>query len=181
MKSNRKFIIVLSSLLLAFFLIALALYVYNYYNYSEYFSFNIHTIYFAQLIVCALAAFAVICFYAGPFFKKNRGASQDISKIVLLSEANVLMEEFSLNNRTSALIGHKERVYISSENDLAGKDYAVINCVDNSWYLERVADERSVGLKRTGEQYVYKLKTGMCYRLQLNDIIYIENERLLIL
>ena len=81
----------------------------------------------------------------------------------------------------SVLIGKRDTVYFRSEIDLAVDGYAVVNCVENNWYLERVFDERSVGLKRAGEQFVYRLKTGMSYRLQINDIIYIGTERLLVL
>jgi hypothetical protein len=125
---------------------------------------------------------SVIIYIITPYFQNPSVAKQTISKIVLLSETNTPTDEFFLINRTSALIVKNENdVYISLEGDVTADEYAVINCVENWWYIERISDVRSVGLKRTEEQYVYKLKAGMCYRLQRNDVIYIENERLLVL
>jgi len=107
-------------------------------------------------------------------------SERSVTKIVLLSESNSPKEEFTLVGRTSLLIGKRDEVYIRSEIDLALDGYAVINLVENNWYVERIFDERSIGLKRAGEQFVYRLKTGMSYRLQINDILYIGNERLLV-
>jgi hypothetical protein len=175
MKTARKLIILLSCLLLAFFLIALVCY--EYYR-STIILYNIVVV---QLIVFAIAAFSVIVYSVVPLFRRKRALSPDISKIVLLSETNALMDEFSLANRKSALIVKGDFIDICLQNDLAADEYAVINCVANYWYIERVSDTLSVGLKRGGEQYVYKLKPALCYRLYSSDIIYIENERLLVI
>jgi hypothetical protein len=175
MKTTKKFIILLGSALLAFFLFELAWFV----NYDP--KIHIYNILTIQFIVLSLAAFTVVVYTTWSLLHKTRGSAQRITRIVLLSESNTPKEEFSLINRMSVLIGKRDAVYFRSEIDLAVDGYAVVNCVDNNWYLERVFDERSVGLKRAGEQFVYRLKTGMSYRLQINDIIYIGNERLLVL
>jgi hypothetical protein len=175
MKTTKKFTILLGSALLAFFLFELAWFV----NYDP--KIYIYNILIIQFIVLSLAAFSVVIYTTWSLLHKARGSAQRITRIVLLSESNTPKEEFSLVNRMSVLIGKRDAVYFRSEIDLAVDGYAVVNCVDNNWYLERVFDERSVGLKRAGEQFVYRLKTGMSYRLQINDIIYIGNERLLVL
>ncbi|MCL2151758.1 MAG: hypothetical protein FWH57_02185 [Oscillospiraceae bacterium] len=175
MKTTKKFVIFIGSLLLAFFLFELIWFV----NYDP--KIYIYNILAAQLIVFSLAAFSIVVYTTWSLRRKHRGSSQRITRIVLLSESNTPKEEFSLVNRMSVLIGKRDAVYFRSEIDLAVDGYAVVNCVDDNWYLERVFDERSVGLKRAGEQFVYRLKTGMSYKLQINDIIYIGNERLLVL
>ena len=175
MKTDRKFIIILSSLLLLFFLIALICLANS--N-SENF---LRSVFVIQLLVFSIAMGAVIVYYAWPYFNKISNVGLDITKIVLLSETNVLLDEFSLVNRACALIGKSGKVYLSADNDLTGDECAVLNCVEKDWYIERVQDKFSVGLKRAKEQYVCKLKAGMCYRLQANDIIYIGDERLLLL
>ncbi|MCL1976056.1 MAG: hypothetical protein FWG61_07860 [Firmicutes bacterium] len=176
MKADRKFIVILSSLLLAFFLIALAGYIF--YGY-DYFIYNMNEIFFALLIVFAVAAGAIIVYLLSPFLRKKHHGTQNITKIALLSDANIAVEEFSLLNRTSALICFNDSACFRTEDDQTGEVCVLLNCVDSFWYAERVTDERSVGIKRAAEQYVCKLKSGMCYRLQINDIIYIDKERML--
>jgi len=175
MKTTRLFTIILGSVLLAFFLVALAWFA----NYDP--TIHIYNIFITQLIVFSVAALSIIIFSALTMSKKTRSTAQSITRIVLLSEFNAPKEEFSLIDRTSVLIGKRDTVYFRSEIDLAVDGYAVVNCVDSYWYVERVFEERSVGLKRAGEQFVYRLKTGMSYKLQINDIIYIGTERLLVL
>jgi len=175
MKATKRFVILLSSFLLVFFLVEIAFFLSS--DQKE----SIYNIMAAQLIVFAIAALSVIVYSARSLLLSYSGSPQDVSKIVLLSETNALKEEFSLADRTSLLIGKRDEVYIRSEIDLAVDGYAVVNCVDNNWYVERVFDERNVGIKRAGEQFVYRLKTGMSYKLNINDIIYIGNERLLVL
>lgn len=176
MKTTKKFIVILNSVLLAFFLIAL---IYFAFSNSEKFLYNILL---AQLIVFFLAAASVIVYSVMPLFREVRVPKRDVNRIALLSDANTQIDEFSLVNITSALISKGETVHIDQANtSLIDDEYAVLNCIENYWYVERISDERSVGLKRAGEQYVYKLKTGMCYRLHGNDILYIENQRLLIM
>jgi membrane protein implicated in regulation of membrane protease activity len=177
MKATKEFVITLSSILLAFFLVELGCFVY----FADRIEFYIYYMIIAQLIVFSIAACSVIVFSIRALHHRSRGSSQGITRIVLLSEANEPKEEYSLINRTSALIGKRDTVYFRSEIDLAVDGYAVINCVDSYWYVERVFEEKSVGLKRAGEQFVYKLRTGINYQLQINDIIYIANERLLVL
>jgi len=175
MKATKRFAFILSSALLAFFLVALAWFA----NYDP--KEHIYNIFVTQLVALSVAAFCVVIFSAWSLFKKTRGNAQGITRIVLLSEANTPKEEFSLIDRTSVLIGKRDTVYFRSEIDLAVDGYAVVNRVENYWYVERVFEERSVGLKRAGEQFVYRLKTSMSYKLQINDIIYIGSERLLVL
>ncbi|MCL1810044.1 MAG: hypothetical protein FWG42_09820 [Clostridiales bacterium] len=176
MKAANKFIIKLCSVLFAFFLIAL---VFLAFNRSEFF---FRVVFFAQLAAFALAMYAAIRFAARTPEPEVHIKVRDVTKIALLSEANELKEEFSLIDKMSALIGKNETaVCLISVDDAEVDKYAVINCVDGYWYIERVSDGRSVGLKRAGEQYVYKLKTGMHYRLHENDVIYVENERLLVI
>ena len=177
MKASKDFVIVLSSILLVFFLAELACFVYFAAEIQSY----IYYIILAQLIAFSIAACCVIVYGIRSNRHTSKGSKQGITRIVLLSESNEPKEEYSLINRTSALIGKRDTVYFRSEIDLAVDGYAVINCVDGYWYVERVFEEKSVGLKRAGEQFVYKLRTGINYQLQINDIIYIANERLLAL
>jgi len=111
-------------------------------------------------------------------------AQPDITKITLLSNANAFEKEFVLGKRVSVLIGKSSEAYINLEdlekNHLIANEHAVMNRVRNIWFIERLSDEYSVGLRRVNNQCVYKLKTGVCYRLYANDVLYIANKRLFI-
>ena len=180
MKTNKVFISILSGILLLFFLVVLICFAYKYYHPQNYLIF-LNNIIIAQQIVLALAACSVFIYAVKPLLHKARAATPAISQIIVLSEANTPMDEFSLINRTSALIVKEDFIYITVENDLSSTEYAVINRVESYWYIERVSDALNIGLKRAGEQYVYKLKPAMCYRLHKNDVIYIDNGRLLVM
>ena len=174
MKATKKFVIVLSCVLLAFFLIELAYYVYFDYK------IDVSVMLISQLTAFSLAACSIVIFCVWSLTLKAP-IVQGITRIILLSEDNAFKEEFSLIDRTSALIGKRDSVYIRPEIDASVEGYAVVNCVGGYWYVERVLDERNVGLKRAGEQFVYRMRSGISYRLQINDIIYIGDERLLLL
>ena len=177
MKTANKFTIALCGALLVFLLVGLG--VMLFYEPEDPVRLT-HNMLIALLSALTFGSASVTVYASRLVFSRNRASGQDVAKIILLSDSNVPKEEFYLTNRTSALIGKSDVVYIRSEIDLASDGYAAINCVDNCWYVERVFEERSVGLKRAGEQFAYKLKTGMSYRLHKNDIIYIGNERLLV-
>jgi len=181
MKPTQKKIVALSSLLLAFFLIALICFAYNRYYNPEYYLNFFRNIFLAQLIVFALATCSVIVYSIIPLFRMPTEAKPDITKIVVLSETNTPEDEFSLEDKTSALIVKGDYIYISVENDFSAAEYALLNRVENHWYIERMSDRQSVGIKRAGEQYVYKLKPGLCYKLRRDDVIYIDNGRLLVM
>ena len=176
METANKFVIVVCGVLLSFFLVALAMFS------SRYTDAFIDKLLIAQLIVFSAAAGAVVVYSAKPLLRDRQSLAGAISKIVMLSDANVPTDEFLLINRTSALIakGDSGYVYISLEGDFAADEYAILNRVDGAWYIERLSESKSVGLRRAGEQYVYKLKSGMFYKLRANDIIHIEKERLLL-
>ena len=177
MKTTDKYTITICGFLLVFFLIELLCLV-NIYSENL-----LHNIIFAQLLMFSLTACTVIVCTVAPMFHKVQSETQNISKItkiVLLSDFNTPTDDFSLINRTSALIKKGGAADMSMESDSSVKGYAVVNRVENEWYVERISEERTVALKRAGEQYIYKLKMGMCYRLNLNDILYVEKERLLV-
>jgi hypothetical protein len=177
MQTARKLTIVLCLVLLVFFLFCLVCLAFN--NYDN--IYLLRNIVAAQLLVSSLAACTAIIYSFVLLFRKAHGPKQSVSKIVMLSETNAHMDKFSLGSRASALIVKGEFVYVTIESDASVVEYAVINRVENYWYIERVSEARSVGLKRAGEQYIYKLKVGMCYRLHVNDVIYVENDRLLVI
>ena len=179
MKRNKNFIIWLSVLLLLIFFLT-ALTVYAFFVDTDGLLYNILLV---QLIVFTIAACSIIIYFLIPILRKPH-ITQDITKIVLLSEnENAMIDKYSLDlsNKTSALICKGDTIYFRlTEGALPTEEYAVLNRVEQYWYIESITDARRVGIKRAGEQYVYKLKKNMPYRLQSNDVIHIKKERLLI-
>jgi hypothetical protein len=136
---------------------------------------------FVQLLVFAVAALATLIYTVFLLLRRARGSTRGITKIIMLSAENEMMDSFSLANRTSALISAGGAVDVGLENDLPVDGYAVANRVGSDWYVERISDERSIAIKRAGDQYVYKMKANLSYRLYANDILYVGDERLLVL
>ena len=181
MKLAQILTVAVSGVLSAFFLTVLVLFAYNYhYDFnvlSDSFVYNLLVIQTAVLFsaACAVLAVAVVM-----LCRKIRDSSNIIEKLVLLTDMNAPADECNLSGRMSVMIGRNVTSHISFDTDTIAYEYAVVNRVKNAWYIERVSDGRSVGLKRAGEQFVYKLKPGLYYKLQINDVIYIEKERLMI-
>ena len=191
MKTINKFVIILCSCILTCCLIILIFLLASGYRNSigEFASGNktsigdtsfLYKAFVFQLILHSLSLISVVVYLLYPLYRKTRSSDKTISKIVLLSDANEPADEFLLLNRKSAMIVRQDFVYISLENDVLVDEYAVINRVDSDWYIERISEKLVVGLRRAGEQYVYKLKPGVFYKMCANDTIYIEKERLLL-
>jgi len=177
MKStSRIFAFVMSILMLVAFLIAILYFVFSE---SENFLSNIIL---AQLIGFAVVSLLIAVYGVWPKLTLSHEQSSRITKMALLSESNTIMNEYHLDNKTSTLICLSDTVYFNFlEGNKNNEEYAVLNKIGNDWYIERISEERNVGIKRAGEQYVYKLKTGSVYRVQNNDVVYIGNERLLVI
>ena len=178
MKTKKNVIIWLSVLLLLiFFLTALKVYVF-----TVEIDRLLSNILLVIIMLTIFASSAIIYFLITIIRKPH--IPQDISKITLLSENdNTIIDKHSLDlsDKTSVLICKGEIIYFRLSEGAAGaEEYAVLNRVEQYWYIENITDARRVGIKRAGEQYVYKLKNNMRYKLQSNDVIYIKKERLLI-
>lgn len=179
MGTDKKVLFIISRVLLLFFsctLIYLAVYDR---------SWTFYDILPIMLAVLCLANGALVTYILLVSRARRDYGAPDISKIILLSESNSFKKEYPLDDRKSALIGKGEHSYIDLENTgyphLIGYEHAVLNRVQNVWYVERVSDEGRVGLRRAGSQFVYKLKTGNYYKLSAYDTLYVANEKLLVL
>ena len=175
MKSKNEFVVFFSGTVAAYCLIILIVFAFNY---TDTFLYNM---FLSQLLACFAASGSVFVYSLMPYFRKTGTSTKAVSKIVLLTDTNAPADEFLLLNRTSALIVKGDYVYISLENDYLVDEFAVLNRVENEWFIERSSEDRKVGLKRVGEQYIYKLKPGVMYKLCYNDTIFIENDRLLLM
>ena len=135
-------------------------------------------------VICAFTACGVLIHVLIEIYRQNNELPKIITKITLLSDSNSTEKLFLLSGKESALIGKGDEAYIDLENadksHLISYEHAILNQVDDNWFLECVSEEYEVGLKRSNNQYVYKLKPGICYKLFVNDVLYIAGERLLV-
>ena len=135
-------------------------------------------------VLCAFAACGVLACVFIDIHRKNSELPKVITKITLLSDTNSTDRLYLLSGKESALIGKGYEAYIDLEHadqsHLISYEHAIVNQIDDNWFLECVSEEYGVGLKRSTDQYVYKLKPGICYKLFINDVIYIAGERLLV-
>ena len=178
-KTNEKFIIALCSLLLIYFVVIIIIFLQEG-THAEY-SF-IYNVIFAQLIALSTATLIIIIYVIRSLYWQTRYYGSSLSKIVILSDSNTYQSECSLINRNSVLICKADEIYFSFlDARFPTEEYALLNCVNNTWYIERSSDNQNVGIKHAGEQYVYKLKIGIPYKINRNDVVYIDGERLVVL
>ena len=174
--SERKFAFAMSILMLLTFLVAI-----SYFIHSESENFISHVI-LIQLIGIALTSLATAIYCIWPQLRLPLEQPSHINRLALLSESNSITNEYHLDNKMSTLICLGDTVYFNFlEGNKNNEEYAVLNKIGNNWHIERITEERNVGIKRAGEQYVYKLKVNSVYKIQSNDIVYIGNERLLVI
>lgn len=92
--------------------------------------------------------------------------------------------ERTLDNIHSLFIAKKGKNEIvidhTQKNELDSYEYAVLNFVSGHWYIEVLSGKYPVGLKKENDSVIYKLKLGMPYKLNVNDIIYIDSNKILL-
>jgi amino acid transporter len=134
--------------------------------------------------VCALTACGILIYALVELNRQNNELPKIITRITLLTDSNSTDRLFLLSGKESALIGKGDEAYVDLEHaeqsHLISYEHAILNQVADNWYLECVSEEFEVGLKRAANPYVYKVKPGICYKLYINDVLYIAGERLLL-
>lgn len=113
--------------------------------------------------------------------------NKDISKLVLLNESGMELDEWELGDQISLLIGKSSAEY-KADIDLSGTEYeslvnyehAVLNCVAGIWYVEDIDSVNGVGLKKAHKRVKNRLKQEIPYPLGNGDTIYIANTRILV-
>lgn len=113
--------------------------------------------------------------------------NKDISKLVLLNESGMEVDEWELGDQISLLIGKSSAEY-KADIDLSGTEYeslvnyehAVLNCVAGIWYVEDIDSVNGVGLKKAHKRVKNRLKQEVPYPLGNGDTIYIANTRILV-
>ncbi len=109
----------------------------------------------------------------------------NITKIILIGSQGKPDKEWSLQLMNSILIGKNidnnfvdidlgDEVYA----DYIAPKHAVMNFVDGIWYIEDYDSVNGVGIKKVGEEYAFKLKPNVLYRLDKGDVLHISKIKL---
>jgi hypothetical protein len=136
---------------------------------------------FALLFALLLSVCSILAYTAILLLRNTRGVKGGLTRVVLLSEDNTMLDSFSLAGRTSALISEDGAVDVGLFRNLPADGYAVINRVGGDWFIERLSDEYGISIKRADENLVYKLKINLNYKLGAYDILYVGADRFLII
>ena len=111
-----------------------------------------------------------------------------ISCFSLISEAGGREKEWYVSGATSFLVG-KSTADTEVDIELGDTQYstyvscehAAINLVTGCWYIEDLDSENGVGIRRRNDEYVYRLKPGNSYEIDVGDVIYISKAKILVM
>ncbi|WP_042473925.1 FHA domain-containing protein [Bacillus ndiopicus] len=138
-------------------------------------------------IIVIVAGGAVFLTYNYISTKKQALAQETaIEKLVLIDERGTEIQEWSLMNQTSLLIGKKTIDY-QPEIDLSFAEYAslintehaLLNYVDGIWYVEDVDSVNGVGIRKPYRHITQKLQQDNPCAIGYGDIIYIANTKII--
>lgn len=116
--------------------------------------------------------------------KKERHEQSKVpaKKIVLLNEEGQTLLEWSLQNKTSLIIGkssEKEPVDIdlsgSAVAQMISKQHAVLNYTDNGWYVDDIDSKNGTRVKKATQNAIMDVKLVGAIEVEVGDIIYIAN------
>ncbi len=106
--------------------------------------------------------------------KLNKSLPQ-IKRIVLIGSGGEVICEADLVNKRSVLIGSENGVDLKMFFVVDGvnvrNEMVIFNRVRSFWYIEKVMNVE-IGIRRGNDDVVYSLK-GRPFRLELNDVVYI--------
>lgn len=107
------------------------------------------------------------------------------SKIVLLNEEGRSLLEWSLQRKTSLIIGKssdKEPVDIdlsvSAAAQMISKQHAVLNYTENGWYIDDIDSKNGTRVKKASQNAIMDVKLVGAVEVETGDIIYIANAML---
>jgi hypothetical protein len=138
-------------------------------------------------IACILMFFITYIVRATVYVHKYDNKYEGIKKLILIDEDGVYKKEWNIDGKASLLIGKNTR---SNEVDidladteysyLISKQHATLNFASNNWYLEDIGSSNGVGIKKLSDNIKRKLYKDVPYKLDLGDVIYIANTKLII-
>ena len=115
-------------------------------------------------------------------YEKNRVPA---TKLVLLNEEGTSLLSWSLQSKTSLIIGKstdKEPVDVdlggSAVATMISKQHAVLNYTDNGWYIDDIDSKNGTRVKKITQNSIMDVKLVGAIEVEPGDIIYIANAML---
>lgn len=112
-------------------------------------------------------------------YEQNRKPS---SKIVLLNEEGSPLLQWSLQNKTSLIIGKstdKAPVDIDLSTSamayMISKQHAVLNYTENGWYIDDIDSKNGTRVKKRSQNAIMDIKLVGAVEVEPGDIIYLAN------
>lgn len=106
-------------------------------------------------------------------------------KIVLLNEEGTTLISWSLENKTSLVIGKSkdnEKVDIdlsgSAVAQMISKQHAVLNYTEKGWYIDDIDSKNGTRVKKAKQNSIMDVKLVGAIEVETGDIIYIANAML---
>ncbi len=136
-------------------------------------------------LVCAIVLSVIgFIYYRIPVDQPEREA---IAKLILLNEDGESIKEWYIQGETSLLIGKSSgqgEVDIDLTDaeyaSLINREHAVLNRNETGWFIEDIDSGSGVGIQKSGRGPRGRQEVEEPHRLDIGDIVYIANTRLLV-
>lgn len=123
-------------------------------------------------------------------FEGRRSGTLNYKKIrslALLNTQGEILKEWDIFGKTGLLIGkssgnHLADIDLSFTSDAAfiSKEHAVLNYFNENWYIEDAGSKNGIQIKKTGQDRVLLVTESKPIRLDLGDMIKINETALLV-
>ncbi|UJF32220.1 FHA domain-containing protein [Paenibacillus hexagrammi] len=142
-----------------------------------------------KIIGGTAVAIAVVGFLAVRWLPKLMAGEEQsaVSKLALLDEEEEVVHEWPLHGYTSLLIGKSSvpgevdiNLFEAEYASLISKQHAVLNLVAGNWFVEDIHSRNGVGIKKVRQPKKRKLEVEEPHLIEIGDVIYIANTRLLV-
>lgn len=134
-------------------------------------------------VIVIFAAFVIVRILTVILAGQSESA---VTKLVLVSEDGRGIKTWNIKGKVSLLIGRNTKnneVDIDLSNvqysELISRQHAVLNYADGAWYIEDIGSSYGTGLKKVNEEK-FKLDVEKLYELNLGDIIFIANTKIMV-
>jgi pSer/pThr/pTyr-binding forkhead associated (FHA) protein len=110
-----------------------------------------------------------------------------ITELALLSEEGKPIKTWGIYGKISLIIGKntmKSHADVDLKNtafsSLVDPEHAVLNYADNNWYLEDNDSRNGISIVKNGDKKRYYISKREPVIIEMGDIVYIANTRLLV-
>ena len=139
-------------------------------------------------LVLVIAVWLWIEYYTR--IKKRKTKSYEeipIKRLILVSPNGENEKEWHCEGATSFLIGKKDAAKTvdielgdTHYADYISNEHAILNKMDGIWYIEDLGSVNGAGIRKKGEEYTFRLKPFVSYKIDEGDMLYISKAKILV-